>query len=299
MATKILSLNLFNLIKSENLKGVQIPVLARKFGICQNDIIREFRKQGILWFYDTPKSVPHNARQIPMEVVDAYLAGESIKCISDRINLARKSLTIKLSRMGIKIRDGSEANIIRFAHATLEEKRQIVSKANAAARGRKRSTDERVKGAITSQFNGNHIGLGEDFFADELSKAGITHIRQAAIDTYNVDFLACDRIAIEIHSGQRLSRITTEYERERVKKLRERGIQIVYVMFSDIDIFRETSDQIISWLKEICFNESSRGKDWMIRCYWKQSIARDNGQKFTSKGSFKYPFCTVNQWNID
>jgi hypothetical protein len=82
--------------------------------------------------------VPPN--RIPLDVpalLARYDAGESVLSLARALGVSRLVVTRRLEENGVTPRSGSEANRLRFARATPEERKAIASAAQAALRGQR------------------------------------------------------------------------------------------------------------------------------------------------------------------
>lgn len=138
---------------------------------------------------------------IPDWVIPCYQEDqESLLSLARRTGLGRPTLWRHLKRNGIPIRDSSEANRIRMARLSPEERKALATPANSAIRGRKVSFEELAKRAKTLEQTRVHASPNEVMLEQLLKKEGGSPTLQRAVGGYNID-LALGPLAVEVMGG--------------------------------------------------------------------------------------------------
>jgi very-short-patch-repair endonuclease len=107
-----------------------------------------------------------------------------------------------MKKIGLRIRNGSEANILRFQNMPKESRMALAFNAHAAVRGKKQSVEHRLKIAATRAVNPSNVSKYEIAVADWLKVRGIETIPQMNLGIYNIDLaIAESRIAVEVFGG--------------------------------------------------------------------------------------------------
>lgn len=149
----------------------------------------------------------------------------------------------------IHIRNGSEANIIRFKDSTIDEKRQIVKKANEAMRKLPHSFhhESAIKQAISKENSLSKTGQFERDTIDYLTKLGFKCIPQKSFDAYNID-IAVGNVAVEIHvnSGHPHN---NPYFRNRIIKLLKGGWNVFYIKITKQGFNECSLKQLVSFIQ--------------------------------------------------
>jgi hypothetical protein len=198
-------------------------------------------------------------------VVSAYVAGESLKSISDRIGISRPSLLRHLKQVGVPIRGGSSANLLRFARSTREERLAITEAAHAAVRGVPHTREHKLKIAQGRSKPGCiRIGAGEQDFAAYLRERGHTVVEQAAIDVYNVDLLV-GAVVVELRCD---TTRPTKFpaQAKRIEDIRGLGYPLLYVCFRRVEHLWLNLDQVVADLDVLGRFPSGKGEYRMVWC---------------------------------
>lgn len=133
-------------------------------------------------------------------VINLYSSGASVLSMSKQFNVSRNAIERVIAKNKLPIRNGSEANLIRFKNASLDEKRKVVKKANEAMRKLPHAFhhESSIKQAISKEISLKKVGQFETDIIEYLKKFNYNPIPQKAFGTYNID-IAIGNIAIEVH----------------------------------------------------------------------------------------------------
>jgi very-short-patch-repair endonuclease len=135
------------------------------------------------------------------EIVSLYRSGISELALAKKFGVSRGAIRERLIETGTEIRGQSDAEVCRWNQMSEEQRLHQIEAAHNAARGRKASREERIKGASSRQQNPILSPLEQQFF-DVFKRCEIEVIPQYAMEIYNVDFaVPKDKVAIEIDGG--------------------------------------------------------------------------------------------------
>lgn len=198
------------------------------------------------------------------EIINEYTLGNSILSISKKHNIPRITINRRLKREGINIRNGSDANIIRFNNATDDYKKDMVKKANEKIRNMPKEFhhSSSIKQAITKSKTLSKVGQFEIDIFDKLVSEKFNPIQQTPVDAYNID-ITVRNIAIEIHVSSVNPTNHPKYTK-RIKYLIESGWFVVYIKINKSGLTKIGIDKLVSIVNEFSFNPSNRCKYWMI-----------------------------------
>lgn len=162
------------------------------------------------------------------DLIELYNSGMSCKQIGDMLHCDPGTVKKRLMNTNIKIRNKSDAGLLRNSKMTEEErerqteashkahekftaalnkrysvmneedKKRITSNANKAMIGRIPTFTERIKRAKTHEQRILKVGKGEEELRNMLSVMGIYSSPQFALERYNID-LAIPPLAVEVH----------------------------------------------------------------------------------------------------
>lgn len=163
-------------------------------------------------------------------LIKRYLSGESLKKISDEMNISRPLLKRRFLKAGIQLRGRSDANRLKWARITdiIVRKRQVAA-AHAARRGMTDSACIKQARAATNFTRQLHSGHGEQTLIALLAAVGIPATHLKPVCGYNLD-VALDElpIAVEIDSSRFYS--DSAAVSQRLKNLLDSGWCILYVL---------------------------------------------------------------------
>jgi len=208
-----------------------------------------------------------------------YDQGVSVKRIAETLGVSRTPIHRVIVERGLKVRGGSEANLIRFRNASIDERKNITRKANDAVRGHGRSKEW---SRSVARSRSRRIGKGEKEIIEWLSDAGIPVDHQAPIDVYNVDFLVGSNIAVELRIG-RGHGFYREHFREKVKYLTN-SHTVLLIFANDTDALFANRQHLIADVEIVHRDPSPPGEAWMIFCRSHRfARGRDDAGKFTAE----------------
>lgn len=190
----------------------------------------------------------HNRKQLPIdELIAKYATGQSELALSKEYQCSRDVIRRRLIEGGADIRNGSQANLIRMARLTVDERKQLTKSANNAIRGVPEPKSRKRKRAINTELGIAQyvIGHGEEEFSERLNELGIQHVRQKAVDVYSLDF-AINGIAVELKAGKCLRGVKADVARNRVKNLADLNWRCLYIVFETVEALIASAEQIIA-----------------------------------------------------
>lgn len=196
-----------------------------------------------------------------------YHRGESVLYMSKELGVCRGAITKRLSQIGLKVRSGSEANLIRMAKLSKAERLALASAAHAAVRGRPQSHADLCKRAISREQSARVASKYEMRIMSWLRDAGIQFTPQKAIGPYNVDIAISEScIAVEVFGGNwHATGLHAARYRERTDYLLSCGWLpfIIWVRKRLIDW--RCVEQIIALHQIGCSNETKWTQEHVIR----------------------------------
>ena len=111
--------------------GESVAKLAREKGVTHKVIARILDNAGV---YERGRT---NRKPLDADtIVSRYLAGESEKAIADSMDVRRDAIRRRLLKAGVTPRGRSEAELLKWSLITDDQRRQQVSAAHLAMRGR-------------------------------------------------------------------------------------------------------------------------------------------------------------------
>ena len=282
-----------NDIRHRYLLGESPTSIAHTYGCSHKTICARLEEHGIA-LRNLAKAA--QARRIKIderELRAAYDAGVSVLAMARRFGLSRNVIDRRLREMGLPIRGGSEANLIRFAKASHSDRRALALAANKASR---RHGQRSVPADEPRRLLGDH--LGDRYFraatsssrCKELSQfVAYTHElpivemladlhpkTQTAVGPYNLD-ISIGSVAVEVHAAG--------YVYEAHRRLATRTVQLIdsgwsVVVAWIVDGLPERDDLIaaIDLARRL---ESGDGQYWVVRRNAKTyTVARDDLNAF-------------------
>lgn len=197
-------------------------------------------------------------------LIKLYQSGESVNALSKRYKITGNAIRSALRELGIRPRTRSEAEFIKNAQRTEDERKAQTKAANRGRRGNKDPMWRKIKRAVTRCKRVTYATPQESILKKELERRNIKAQQQTPCLQFNLD-LTIDDIAVEIHSTHYLE---SGKERRRLVKVLNEGWHIICVNTGPcclpIDAVAVTN-QIISIRKILRRNPSSPRKYWMIR----------------------------------
>lgn len=133
------------------------------------------------------------------KVISMYKGGASVLSIANTLGHSRNVIERRITEAGLPLRTASEANKLRMANLTPDERQKLSRAAHEAVKGSTRRHESLVCRAMDIQRRAKVSKL-EQLCHQELALRGVSTIPLMAIDKYNVDlgFLA-GKVAIEVH----------------------------------------------------------------------------------------------------
>lgn len=211
--------------------------------------------------------MPTNRIKLPVEeIIRKYKEGVSILALSKEYGVSRIVIKNRLIENGEQFRSGSEANFLRMKKLSKEERMQLTKKAHDAVRGKTQSPKTRLRISTCRYIHQTHKGFGEDIFQAKLINLGYKVLGQFPLKGYNIDLLVNNSVAVEIASGG-VSKVKSKHNRTKIKNILELGYSIIYLTFSNNNLFIKNLDNCIPFIEQICRDHCSIGPHYrVIRC---------------------------------
>lgn len=175
-------------------------------GLSDTRLKRELISRGVLRTnaerYRMAAHKIGSARRLDVDIeriVRLYESGESEVAVGIAVGVSRTVVHRVLVNAGVELR-GFGQNAIAAARRTPEGNRAITAAANAAARGRIASDEERMRTAKTREERRLGVSHHELFFERILRQRGIASTPQKACGRYNID-IAVGPVAVEVFGG--------------------------------------------------------------------------------------------------
>ncbi|MFI6634278.1 helix-turn-helix domain-containing protein [Nonomuraea fuscirosea] len=252
--------------------GLPTTEVAQQLGVSHSTVSRLLDEQGVPRRSPSEDAVAKFVRTTGVtaeEVARRYVSGESEKTLAEALGVWRSTIRIVLTNQGIAARGRSDAQGLRLAQLSAEERKRLASFANAARRGQTASARERSAKAVARVDNPYFTGLGEAEIAELLRAHGFAVEPQRAEGPYNID-VATWPVAVEVHRHtthpMRQTRI-----RERAVYLADQGWRVLYVWcnrsaagkwcFSD-----PAADEVIAHIQRAQTDPSSVREYRVVRC---------------------------------
>jgi very-short-patch-repair endonuclease len=144
-----------------------------------------------------PKRVPPNLD----DLIQRYIAGESVKKLADENGISRPALTRRLREAGVELRGRSDAERAKWATGANAERQ--LGAAWKARRGQRDKPSVRAARARTRQERQLAIGRYEDTLTRLLHRHQLSASQQHAAGPYNIDIAVSEpRIAMEIMTSR-------------------------------------------------------------------------------------------------
>ena len=199
------------------------------------------------------------------DIINSYITGESVYSIANRKGLDRGTINRLLLKNGCSIRGLSESQLLRFKHATYEEKAKITQKANEARRASPAKESELINHALAAERGLFKVGEFEKEMFDFLKKEGFSPVLQKAWRKYNFD-ICVGNVAVEIHQST-CNPINKAYTRKKLIDVIDAGNNIIFVWINPrTKIFSESACQdVTSFIKRSCCDPSFIGQYRVVR----------------------------------
>ena len=274
------NINVYDLHR-RHLAGESLSAIARAVGVKKCDTVKNwFVKLGLATRGSDDLSGKLDVYS--KKIITMFNDGNSVKKIAEEFMVARNVIVRVLKKNNIAPRNRSESMFLRMAQASPEERKEFARKANAAAKGRKCSIEERCKRAKTRE-DIKYAYRGEILAAEMFNKAGIDTVLQKACGPYNIDiFITKYSIAVEIFGGRwHCSGRHAERFRKRFDYIiNSKIIPVVVWVVKDFPFDQSAVEKIIAIGEESRHNES----------VWRaEHVLRGDGQACTiGKGQLDY-----------
>lgn len=248
-------------------KGVTLAATAIEFGVNPDALSKAFKAIGVD-VQRTGRAVAHNRIELPIdEIITMYQSGRSENSIAKHFGVVRSVIRRVITEAGLEARTQSEAEKIKWAQMTLEQRANQVKSAHESTSGTPTTFEHRCKIALAREklMADHHIGIGEPEFREYLVENQIHFLYQKAIDTYNVDFLI-GNVAVELTTFGGRYRWYRTAQNERVKNLLKRGYKTLAVEFDSAETLINFADNIITYVNRISRCDTDTAKYWVVRC---------------------------------
>ena len=260
--------------------GWMLKDAASEINVGPATLSRHLRNKGVIIKHVTPAGL--NKIDLPIhDIKTMYENGISENAIAKHYGVNRGTIRKHLLK-AVKLRTQSEAEKLKWAQMTDEQRANQVEAAHKACAGRVRSLQELKTAAITNQnkFADSRIGIGELEFCQFLLKRGVDFHYQYAIDTYNLDFLI-GNVAVEL-TADRSRTLKNGKHIKRVKHLIERNMNVVYIWMNHIDALMANADNIIADINSINWAKPIASQYRVIRCRRQDyAIIKNERNQFT------------------
>lgn len=185
------------------------------------------------------------------EIISSYLAGESVLSLAKRLGVNRAAISKRLKEANISLRDASQANVIRFARMSFDDRRALSKSAR----------DAHMANIMANSAHYSR-GPGEFEIATALRELGYDVRTQSPLDNGTVD-IAIGNVAVEIKMN---SGGSYGFSRKRIKQIRNASMVPLFVGFNHLDCISERLEEIIALIDFACRHPAPLGKHWVIRC---------------------------------
>lgn len=263
--------------------NVPINEIARQLGISHTPVTRILNQAG----HDTSFKLI----QVPVDkILPLHNSGIGVKGIGDRLGVSPSVISRILKDNGIKPRNRNEQQQARMDNTSLEDRKNLTSKANIAMRGRANTFEESCKMAKTHELRQSRkISKYETVICRALKERGFNLSPQTAIGKYNVDF-TIGSVCVEILGGnwhwygEHLARFD-----ERTRYILNAGYHIVFVCINASYPFTSAiTDYIVSFFE---FSGNNPSIDREYRVIWgtckNATITSINSDNLTLISPFK------------
>lgn len=258
MPKKPLPIDINDLIQRYR-SGMTTKDLASQLGVKIHRISKALRSAGILLRGDSIRGASRE------EIVKLYMSGESVNALAKRFLCARRSIELRLRAARVELRSASEAEKIKWARMTNDERRRQVEAAHTAARIPS-PFQVMCQRAYLRQQSVPSVSYLEDFFNELLTARGVRMQRQMAVGPYNADF-ATYPVAVEIFGGNwHFSGNHAARLEKRVGYFFDRGWHILALWhINRKPITADTADYVIAYMNELRRDPSRRPEYRVIR----------------------------------
>jgi len=249
-------------IASRYESGESAKDIAKSLGVHVATVYNRLKRTGL-------KPVSRLYRTVDnAEIARLYVSGVSELAISKMFGIARTAIRARLLKAGIVIRTASEANVIRMARLSPDERQLLTANAHAAVTGSAKGEQACCQAALTRERKQLGISPAEIHLANILRGRGLSVSPQKAVGRFNVDIaLDASRIAVEIFGGHwhATGRHAARHNR-RVEYILNRGWRLLIIWVTpDYPLSLAAINYIVSLTQEPGGDESARGEHHVIR----------------------------------
>jgi very-short-patch-repair endonuclease len=262
--------------------GKPIGEACKQIGVSYAPVKRHLEKLGITAVRNT-----RNVARIELpdqQIAAMYQNGESENAIAKCFGVSRNVIRSRLVEQGITPRTQSEAEALKWAKMSDDQRAAQIESAHDAVRGKPQTAEHRNRIAAARQSSkyDHLIGMGEAEFGQLLTDRGISFTHQKAVESYNLDF-AIGNVAVELTADCGRYSMFNPKEIKRCVNLLKCGYRTIAVQFSSIDALIQSADYIIASVDEMSRLESFGGQYWVIGCRLQDyAIVKNERQQFAS-----------------
>ena len=251
-----------DIIEKHFVSNRSIEDIHSEYGVAKSVIKRVIISQG---------RIPKNAKKWTHGVfvlkcaIALYNYGIGIRGLAERIDVPIMQLKSELQRQGIKLRNQSEQETMKWALMTKQQRLSQVEACHKATTGIKISHDVLVKQSKGRQRSVTHVSGYEATIADFFTKNGIAFEQQVSIDKYNADFIV-KGVVVEIFGGKwHFYGHHAERFNDRIKKIFDCGYPVIILTISEsYPLTDSVCDNLVGFINTVSINKPSIGKYWMV-----------------------------------
>lgn len=199
------------------------------------------------------------------DALPAYIAGESIKSISDRLAITRPTVTSYLKRQGVEIRNASQAGRLIWAVLTPEQRSRQVQAAHEARTGSQATLAEKDRRARTTEERTLGRGVFEAEMEAALSGSGHLVRPQARVGHFNVDLLVDEKVAVELSTAP-VHRYNTPEGLDRCRAIAGEGLSLYYLHIRHVEACQARLADILADIRALAAIAAGERKSQAVRC---------------------------------
>jgi hypothetical protein len=209
------------------------------------------------------------------DLIATYMAGKSVKQISEELGVSRPVVTRRLRQAGIEVRGASDQGRIVWAGIKAQGRAAVVAQCRSAWRAARGRVDSAVSirhrmatRAKTGTYRGAVTGPMAEQLAHALRLRGFQAFTEAAYGVYCLDiFLPVHRIAVEV-SIQTYHPLRHTRLRERCEYILDKGTHLynVTALVADRTFFDcgAIADDFFAWAQSLGYAKPGRGQHRMV-----------------------------------
>jgi very-short-patch-repair endonuclease len=224
-------------------------------------------------------------------VVKMYLDGHSENAVSKYFGISRIAVRPILTEAGVRIRNQSEAESLKWSKMTKKQRENQVRSAHRSVKGRTVTFEQRCKIALAIEREQLQISKYEIQLADKLKEKGITPQHQKAIGPYNAD-LVVGSIVIEIFGGNwHWTGHHLERTEERIRFLLNEGFDVLIIPASNVSpLTSSTASYVYNYIQK---SIATPRKDKEYRVVWKDGEYEVSGTIKDKHIDISSPFTSI------